>query len=129
VRRPRIVLVLLILVAAFVFSSAAMAGDQVEMACGGGIARVQPRSCAPAGSSPESPASTGVMILSGLRWSSWGGPTASGHGYLVGAGGGRGQAVGVVVAGRQSCDGEPFYRTIRLSRGGKVALRLRMFCP
>lgn len=120
-------LLALALIAASLFSAAAPARERVEIACGRQIVRVHPWRCFVTGISRASAA--GVYLVH-LRWSGWGGLKARARGFVLDPEKETRWAAKVLLHGRMSCDGEAFYRSLRLGYRGHVVLHLsRLACP
>jgi hypothetical protein len=121
-----VLVIAIVLAATSLFSASAPASERVEIVCGSDGARVHPRHCLATGITPG--AAEGVLLV-GLHWSSWGGLTARGRGFVLNPEDGTRWAATVLLHGKMSCGGTTFYRSLRLKHEGQVVLHFhRLIC-
>jgi hypothetical protein len=125
--RAALLLVSLSLVVASLFSAEAPARERIEIVCGHRIVRVHPWRCLVTG---VAPALGATVYLVHLRWSNWGELKTRARGFVLNQEKGTRSAVKVLLHGKMSCDGETFYRSLRLGYRGHTVLRLStLLCP
>jgi hypothetical protein len=118
-----------VLIAALALPPSAPAKERVAIGCGLHTSRVHPWRCLTTGVSGSA---AWLVYLVHLRWSSWGELKARAHGYILDIlhpKRHKRSAVKVLVYGRTTCNGQAFYRGIRLGSHGHTVLRGRLACP